>query len=435
MVIELDTWVLPLLALVALGPVLQGLFLLTWVPVADRTRARLAALHSAVVCGASFAVLGMFLLHPAAAWERSLPPLLHLGQDHWQPLLLVDRLAVLYLVLVGLVHPVVVRFSLPSFHREPGADRYWFLVSLLATALWLLCLAGNLETLFVAWELVGAASVLLIGFFHRQVRAAQNSLRALVFYRLGDFLILVAAVLIHHTFPEHRFRHYAADLRTEHALLIGMALLGGSLAKSAQLPMSPWLHRAMEGPAASSAIFYGALSVHLGPFLLLRTSDLWLHEPGVRWTMFAIGLVTAAWATLVGRTRADAKTALAYATMAQIGIMYCELALGCQRLVGIHLFAHAGLRTWQFLRSSSLIQDFQDNPVYAGGMLLRRRLFFEHLLPERLQRQLYLAAVRMFWIDGLQWHWVVRPVLALGEALVRAERRLLRRSSHGGGAR
>ena len=434
MVIDLDTWVVPLLLAIAAGPALQGLLLLTWAKPGTGTRARLAVWHSALGCLASWAVLAAFLGHPEAAWEHSLPTWLHLREEHWQPRLLVDRLSVLYLLLVGLVYPVVVRFSLPSFHREPGADRYWFLVSLLASALWLLCLAGNLETLFVAWELVGVASVLLIGFFHRQVRAAQNSLRALVYYRLGDFLILVAAVLIHHTFRDHRFRHYEADLATPHAVLIGMALLGGSLAKSAQLPMSPWLHRAMEGPAASSAIFYGALSVHLGPFLLLRTSDLWLHEPAVRWTMAGIGFATAGFATLVGRTRADAKTALAYATMAQIGIMYCELAAGWQVLVAVHLFAHAGLRTWQFLRSSSLIQDFQDNPVYAGGLLLRRKLFVEHLLPERLQRRLYLAAVRMFWIDGLQWHWLAAPVLGVATALVRAERWLLRRSPRDGGS-
>ena len=89
-----------------------------------------------------------------------------------------------------------------------------------------------------------------IGFFRRQVRACQNSLRALVYYRIGDFLILLAAVSIHHSFDDQHFTGFAKDLTTPHALLVGMALLGGSLAKSAQLPMSPWLHRAMEGPAA-----------------------------------------------------------------------------------------------------------------------------------------------------------------------------------------
>ena len=183
---------------------------------------------------------------------------------------------------------------------------------------------------------------------------------------------------------------------------------------------------------ASSAIFYGALSVHLGPFLLLRTSELWLLSTEVRACMLAIGLLTAMWATLVGRTRPDAKTALAYSTMAQIGVMYMELAFGLQTVVEVHLFAHAGLRTWQYLRSSSLIQDFQDNPVAAGAVNLQRRLFFERVLPVSVQRQLYLAAVRLFWIDGLQWELVARPFLSLFRALAALEDRLLGRRDGGG---
>lgn len=425
--IPLDHLLLPLLAAIALLPALLAIPLLLGRPWCERIEARLAAAHSVLVFLGTALVLWSWWHTPGGIYERELPSLLHLDDYHWHPVLLVDWLSALYLALIALVYPVVVRFSLPSFFREPGRSRYWFLVMLLGTALWLLCLAGNLDLLFVAWELIGVSSVLLIGFFRRQVRACQNSLRALVYYRIGDFLILLAAVSIHHSFPDQHFTGFAKDLATPHALLVGMALLGGSLAKSAQLPMSPWLHRAMEGPAASSAIFYGALSVHLGPFLLLRTSQLWLAEPPVRWAMFAIGLLTAIWATLVGRTRPDAKTALAYSTMAQIGIMYCELALGLQTIVAVHLFAHAGLRTWQFLRSSSLIQDFQDNPVFAGSVDLQRRRFYERVLPTSLQRRLYLASVRLFWIDSLQWHWVARPFLGLFKAIERLENACLGR--------
>ncbi|MCU0864101.1 MAG: NAD subunit H 5 [Planctomycetes bacterium] len=419
--IPLDDLLLPLLAAIAVPPALLGIPLLLGRPWPERIEARLAALHSVLVFAATALVLRSWWQTPGGVHERELPTLLHLEGYHWHPTLLVDWLSALYLALIALVYPVVVRFSLPSFFREPGRSRYWFLVTLLGSALWLLCVAGNLDLLFVAWELIGVSSVLLIGFFRRQVRACQNSLRALVYYRVSDFLILLAAVSIHHSFPDQHFTGFAADRAAPHAFLVGMALLGGSLAKSAQLPMSPWLHRAMEGPAASSAIFYGALSVHLGPFLLLRTCELWSAEPLVRGAMAGVGLLTAIWATLVGRTRPDAKTALAYSTMAQIGIMYCELAAGWHTVVAVHLFAHAGLRTWQFLRSSSLIQDFQDNPVFAGSVDLQRRRFYERVLPIGLQRRLYLASVRLFWIDSLQWHWVARPFLGLFRAVERLE--------------
>lgn len=424
---------LPLLGVVLGGPALLGLVLLAGRQRATVWQPRIAVLHSLVMVTAT-ALLAIAWAGHGAAFEDKLPPVLHLGSYHWVPMFLVDGHTMLYMVLVALVYPVVVRFSLPSFHREPGAGRYWFLVTLLGASLWLLCVAGNLDTLFVAWELVGVSSVMLIGFFRSHVRAAQNSLRALVYYRIGDFLILLAAVLIHHTFPDQRFAGFDQDVHSPYALPVALALLGGSLAKSAQLPMSPWLHRAMEGPAASSAIFYGALSVHLGPFLLLRTRELWLPSWTACSMMFATGLLTAIWATLVGRTRPDAKTALAYSTMAQIGIMYMELATGLHTLVAVHLFAHAGLRTWQFLRSSSLIQDFQDNPVFAGSVTLQRRLFFEHVLPVAVQRRLYLAAVRLFWIDALQWHLVARPFLGLFRWIARAEDTILGRKGRGGAA-
>jgi NADH:ubiquinone oxidoreductase subunit 5 (subunit L)/multisubunit Na+/H+ antiporter MnhA subunit len=430
----LDRLLFPLLAIVLAGPALLGLVLLAGRQRATVWQPRIAVLHSMLVVAATALIAVAWARHGEGAFEDKLPPVLHLGHYQWVPMFLVDGHTLLYMVLVALVYPVVVRFSLPSFHREPGSGRYWFLVTLLGASLWLLCVAGNLDTLFVAWELVGVSSVMLIGFFRSHVRAAQNSLRALVYYRLGDFLILLAAVLIHHTFPDQRFAGFDQDVHSPYALPVALALLGGSLAKSAQLPMSPWLHRAMEGPAASSAIFYGALSVHLGPFLLLRTHELWLPSWTACSLMFATGLSTAVWATLVGRTRPDAKTALAYSTMAQIGIMYMELAVGLHTLVAIHLFAHAGLRTWQFLRSSSLIQDFQDNPVFAGSVTLQRRLFFEHVLPVSVQRRLYLAAVRLFWIDALQWHLVARPFLGLFRLIARAEDAILGRKGRGGAA-
>lgn len=432
---SLDDLLLPLLALVLFPPALLGLALLLGVHWRSRWEQRIAALHSLILISATAAVLWSWLGAEAPAVERVLPPVLDLHGYRWHPILLVDGIAATYAALVALIYPVVVRFSIPSFHREPGASRYWFLVTLLGAALWLLCFAGNLDTLYVAWEIVGVSSVMLIAFFRTHVRAAQNSLRALVYYRLGDFAILLAIVLIHHSFPEQRFAHFASDVHAHDAGLVALALLAGSLAKSAQLPLSPWLHRAMEGPASSSAIFYGALSVHLGPFLLLRTRELWLPQDGVRWAMLAVGATTAAWATLVGRTRPDAKTSLAYATMAQIGIMYVELALGLRQVVLVQMFAHAGLRTWQFLRSSSLIQDFQENPVFAGSLRAQRLSFYERLLPLELQRRLYLAAVRQFWIDSLQLHFVVRPFLAFFRTLAMLEDRCLGRRTDRWGRR
>ncbi|QRO00227.1 NAD subunit H 5 [Archangium violaceum] len=414
-----------ILAWAALIPLLLGAAQLFGRGLSERLVQGLAVAHATGVLLATFVLCIAFAAGPSSMVEVSTPPLLVTHGYEWRAVLLIDRLSVTYLALVALIYPVIVHFSRPFFHREEGSQRYWFLVTLLAFALAAVSLAGNVDVLYLGWELVGVSSVMLISFFRRNLRSTQNSLRALIYYRLCDLGVLGAAMWIHHAFPSSEFTHFAEDAVVPTALVVAFALLFGTLAKSAQLPMSPWLHRAMEGPAASSAIFYGALSVHLGPLLLLRTSALWMPHTSVRIVMACIGLLTAIFAAFVGRTRPDAKTSLAYATMAQLGILYVEIAAGLHTLALVHLCANAGLRTWQFLRSSSLIQDFQDNPIVGTGVRLQRQSNLERLLPASVRGRLYLAASRLFWLDSIQWSFVARPFLGLFSRLAAMEDRLL----------
>jgi NADH-quinone oxidoreductase subunit L len=413
------------LAWAALTPAFFGAALLLGRRLPERLMQRLSVAHATGLLAAACALCILFIASPSRTVEVATQPLLVTHGYEWRAVLLVDRMSVAYLGLVGLIYPVIVRFSQPSFHREEGSQRYWFLVTLFAFALAVVSLAGNIDVLYLGWELVGVSSVMLIAFFRRNPRSTQNSLRALVYYRLCDLGVLGSVMWIHHAFPSSELSHFSEGAGVPTAVGVALALLFGSLAKSAQFPMSPWLHRAMEGPATSSAIFYGALSVHLGPLLLLRTNALWMPYTPVRVVMAGIGLATALFATLVGRTRPDAKSSLAYATMAQLGLMYMEIAAGLHTLALVHLCAHAGLRTWQFLRSSSLIQDFQDNPMVGTEVRLQRRSNWERLLPAGLRGPLYLAASRLFWLDSFQWRFVARPFLGFFSRLAAFEDRLL----------
>ncbi len=98
--------------------------------------------------------------------------------------------------------------------------------------------------------------------------------------------------------------------------------------KSALVPFSGWLPRAMEGPTPSSAVFYGALSVHLGAFLLLRVSPLLEASPVLSAVVVALGLATAVFAYLAGSVQTDIKSALSFASLAQVGIIVAEIGLG-----------------------------------------------------------------------------------------------------------
>src|SRR5262249_33172175 len=143
-------------------------------------------------------------------------------------------------------------------------------------------LAGNIETLFAGWELVGLSSALLVAFFQERPAPARNGLWVWVVYRVADAAFLLAAVVMMHLAGRGDFDMLTgirdnlswpegtAVVSSGTALIVGLLLLVAAAGKSALVPFSGWLPRAMEGPTPSSAVFYGALSVHLGAFLLLR---------------------------------------------------------------------------------------------------------------------------------------------------------------------
>src|SRR5690606_27338176 len=130
---------------------------------------------------------------------------------------------------------------------------------------------GSLALVIFGWELVGIASALLIAFFHDRPKAVRHGLLAFATYRICDFGILAALTWLHHTGAHSSFVvgeapwHTLVTPASVHLVAFGLVLAAAG--KSAQFPVSGWLPRAMEGPTPSSAIFYGALSVHLGPVL------------------------------------------------------------------------------------------------------------------------------------------------------------------------
>jgi len=324
--------------------------------------------------------------------------------------LVLDRLGSTYALLTAFIYFVIIRFSSQYLHRESGHARFFLLLSTLSAALTTLAYAGNLEILYGCWEIIGIASVLLISFFRKNIRSAQNSLRALVSYRICDAAFLGAAVWLHHSLNSTDFRDFATAGAAPYAVTTALFLILASLAKSAQVPLSTWFHRAMEGPTPSSAIFYGALSVHLGPFLLLRTFDLWGTHFEARLLVGAIGLISAAYGSWVGKTRTDAKTGLAYATLAQVGLIYCEVAFGLKTLALIHVVTHAGLRTFQYLRTSSLIHDILENPLVVPGTSI------QHL---KIPKRLYIHALNGFYLEAILNQFLLRPFHSL---FIRASR-------------
>lgn len=280
--------------------------------------------------------------------------------------LLVDPLSTSLALLVTGVGAVVVRFSVNYMHRERGFHRFFALLCFFLAAMLLLVMSGNLLMTFIGWEGVGLASYLLIGFHYERNAPARAGTYAFVTNRVGDAAFVCGIFAAFSEFGtvtySDMFRR-AEQANPEAIAVIGFCLLVASAAKSAQLPFSPWIARAMEGPTPSSALFYGSVMVTAGLFLALRMNPLVLHAPDVLRAMAAMGAATALYGGLVSLVQTDVKSGLIFSTVSQLGLMFLAIGLGARNIALFHLFAHALLRGAQFLKApSTLLLVTRDEP-------------------------------------------------------------------------
>lgn len=364
----------------------------------------------------------------------------HSGHYAFPVKLFCDYISCPILLVTSFLLNVIGYFSIRYLHRDPGFQRFFLLYLLFACGISLVISAGTVDLLFAGWEILGLSSALLIGFYQLRKAPVQNSLYTFINYRCCDVALLGAAVVWHH------FSHTAdipmgfADLASVsrwqlspgQLSTVGVLFVLASLAKSAQLPMSSWLPKAMEGPTPSSAIFYGALSIHAGAYLLLRTAPIFEHSLVVKSLIVVIGLSSAFYAAIVGRTRSDVKTLLAFAAMAQVGIIYVEIGFGLYHLALAHLIGHALIRSLQILRSPNILHDMQQmghEPVFIP------HAHFENLLPQKWRVLVYRIALAEGHLETVLVRGFVHPILAFVNFIARVESWCLSWSSKKGAAR
>jgi NAD(P)H-quinone oxidoreductase subunit 5 len=192
-------------------------------------------------------------------------------------------------------------------------------------------------------------------------------------------------------------------------LLVGALLLLAAAGKSALVPFSGWLPRAMEGPTPSSAVFYGALSVHLGAFLLLRVSPILDASPGLSALVVACGLITALFAYLASSVQTDIKSALSFASVLQVGIIVAEIGFGLRYIALVHLIGHACLRTLQFVRAPTLLRDRGVLENAIGNRLPRPAGPWDRVAVGPVRAWLYRFALERGYLDSLLRDHVVAP--------------------------
>ncbi len=361
---------------------------------------------------------------------------------HFRLKFVFDRLSVPFAIISFMLIGTVGAFTSRYLHRESGYGRFFVCYALFLFGMIVSSLAGTIETLFCGWELVGLSSALLVAFFHERPGPVRNGQRVWSVYRLADAAFLLAAVALHHLTGEGDFDRLmgagpwpdgVASISSNHATFVGLLLLIAAAGKSALVPFSGWLPRAMEGPTPSSAVFYGALSVHLGAFLLLRVSPLLDQSFTLRMGVVAIGAVSAIVGALSARVQTDIKSAIAFASLTQVGIIVVEIGCGLRYIALVHIIGHACLRTLQLLRAPSLLHDVHVLENAIGSHLPESRTGLWGRMSISMQRKIYRFALERGYLDALLDELIVRPFLATirwcdkwerrWEACVRGQRR------------
>jgi len=384
-------------------------------PLAERSVARMTSAAVVTMTGSLAFALAIYMgagLDPqtwtAREWFTTSDGALQLD-------LLVDGWGLTFALVAAVICGTVSAFSYRYLHLERGFVRYFTLYGCFVLGVQLVALAGSIEVLFAGWELLGLSSSLLIAFFHERRSPVTNGMRVYVIYRVSDAAMLVAAVLVHHLIGSgslstlFRAGTLTAESTRSHAELtaISFFFLLAAAGKSGLVPFSSWLPRAMEGPTPSSAVYYGALSVHAGCYLLWRAEPLIRSSLVAQVLVIGVGAATALFSALAARVQTNVKSALSYATLAQVGIIVVEIALGFRTLAFVHLLGNACIRLVQFLTAPNVLLDLHG----LEGMGFVRR---------RHRPKLYAFALQQAGLDVVLDALVVRPfvfVARLGQRL------------------
>ncbi|GAB3252381.1 proton-conducting transporter transmembrane domain-containing protein [Arthrobacter pigmenti] len=331
------------LAALVFVPALLGILLLLAGRRADRTVGPLAV-------GAILVVVALAAVTAAARPALSLP---FIGIiDGGDFAVAVDGLSAVLVITVALVAAAVTIFAVVDLAPEAPRARFFGYLLLFTAAMLITVTATTVPTLLVAWEIMGATSYALIGYWWQVAGKMAGGTKAFVTTRAGDIGLYIAAgaalagtgTLVLEDLPtaEGAWRHLAAA-----------GILLAALGKSAQLPFSAWLSAAMEGPSPVSALLHSATMVAAGGYLLLRTQPL-LEATG--WAAPTAAWVGAATALILGAiavAQKDIKQLLAASTGAQIGFVVLAAGVGTTAGGTAQLVAHAGVKAGLFIAAGA----------------------------------------------------------------------------------
>jgi NADH-quinone oxidoreductase subunit L len=294
----------------------------------------------------------------------------------------VDALSVLFTVLVAFFGLIIAIYSLGYMKEEEGLTRYYFFLLLFIGSMIGLVIADNFLQMFIFWEMVGLCSYALISFWYKRPESVRAGVKVFLMTRIGDVSLLGAIGILYASLGSFSFKYTIANIGTipvPTLTAVAFLVLGGAIAKSAQLPLHTWLYSAMEAPTSVSALLHAATMVKAGIYLVARlililgplafSLPMWL--PTVAW----VGVLTA----LIGATLAlytpDIKGVLAYSTISQLGFMMAALGtVSSHSDLGwfaslFHMMSHAFFEGLGFLLAGGIIHAIGTRDMRLMGGL------------------------------------------------------------------
>jgi NADH-quinone oxidoreductase subunit L len=289
------------------------------------------------------------------------------GAFHIDLGLFVDPLTACLLIVVTTIGLLVHVYSIGYMSHDPGYWRFFAYLNLFMFSMLLLVLADSWLVVFVAWELVGLSSYLLIGFWYRKRSAALAAKKAFIVNRVGDvgFALGIMAIFANtHTLNVRDsigiLTHPTFAAFPIPVPIVALLVFAGAMGKSAQFPLHVWLPDAMEGPTPVSALIHAATMVNAGVYLVARANPLFAAAPDAMVVVAAIGIFTAILAASIAMTQTDIKRVLAYSTLSQLGYMFAALGVGAFSAAIFHLMTHGFFKGLLFLGSGSVIHAVHE---------------------------------------------------------------------------
>ncbi len=249
-------------------------------------------------------------------------------------------------LVVATVAAMVLIYAAGYMADDPEPLRFFATILFFIAAMQLLVLAGDWITLLAAWEMIGFASYMLIGFWHGREGVAGAATRAFLYTRTADLGLYIGAFLLIGVAGTSEIGATLATTGTP-ALIAGLLLLAAAMGKSAQVPMQDWLMRAMAGPTPVSALLHSATLVAAGAILLIRVAP--MLPGGALLAVGLVGGVSAVVAGLMALAARDLKRLLAASTASQYGLMLIAIGAGAPVAALLHLIAHAAIKSSLFL--------------------------------------------------------------------------------------